>query len=338
MSFDTPDTESLQPSPETPAPKPSARRRGVLSGALLGAVALTASVVGVSAIASAQDDPEVDEPDTVEVEEMSDEDLDGAEIIELDDAGLDGEIMFDDVDDPAWAAFDECITNALGPIDEDAETDLTDEQWEALESQFDEAETACEDLLPEDVKAEIAAWQPFEECIDAQIGEIDMGEFDEAMELSDEELTALDDAWAAADEACFDLMPEDAKADAEAFTAYEQCLTDAGFGDDSGTVVYVEDGETGQSIQFGESTGTVTITGDSSGVSVATDGDVSVIDDSAFEACDELLPEDVFEYDEALEMDLDEGDFDEGDFDEGDFDDETEDDADEDDSEDGDDA
>jgi len=67
----------------------------------------------------------------------------------------------------------------------------------------------------------------------------------------------------------------------------------------------LEDGETGQSIQFGEDGGTVTITGDATGVSVTTDGDVSVLDgtafEAAFEACDELLPEDmsdVYEFDD----------------------------------------
>ena len=333
MSPENPETETPEPSPEAAAP--TRRRSSVLGGALLGAIALTASVVGVSAIASAQDDPEVDEAEAAEVEEMSDEDLDGVEIIDLDEGDLDGEIMIDDFDDPAWAAFDECITNAIGDdafseVDED--TELTDEQWEALEAQFEQAEQACEDLLPEDVKNEIAAWQPYEECIDGQLGEQDFDEDTEltdAAEISEEQWEALEAQWIAADEACFDLLPESAKAEAEAFKAYDQCLTDAGFGDDMGSaIVYVEDGETGQSIQFGESTGTVTITGDANGVSIATDGDVSVIDDeafeAAFEACDELLPEDLFELDEGFEMDLDEGDLDEGDID---HEDESEDDA-----------
>ncbi len=331
MSPENPETETPEPSPEAAAP--TRRRTSVLGGALLGAIALTASVVGVSAIASAQDDPEVDEAEAAEVEEMSDEDLDGVEISffddgDLDEGDLDGEIMIDEFDDPAWAAFDECITNAIGDdafgeVDED--TELTDEQWEALEAQFEQAEQACEDLLPEDVKNEIAAWQPYEECIDGQLGEQDFDEDSEltdAAEISEEQWEALEAQWIAADEACFDLLPESAKAEAEAFKAYDQCLTDAGFGDDMGSaIVYVEDGETGQSIQFGESTGTVTITGDANGVSIATDGDVSVIDDeafeAAFEACDELLPEDLFELDEGME-------FDEGDLDEGDLDDEDE--------------
>ncbi|MEM9467235.1 MAG: hypothetical protein AAGA90_17815 [Actinomycetota bacterium] len=276
MSPHDPSPETPYPTEEIPTAAPPRRRGSVLAGALVGALALTASVVGVSAIAGAQDDSEVDEGEAAEAEEMSEEDLDGVEIVELDDDDLDGEIVLDDIE-----------------LDE-------------------------------------AAWQPYDECVEAQLGDLESTIFGDAEEIdedsiSDEDLEALDDAWMAADEACFDLLPEDAKAEVEAFTAYDQCLTDAGFSDEMGAVVYVEDGETGQSIQFGESTGTVTITGDASGVSIATDGDVSVLDDeafeAAFEACDELLPEDLFELDEDVEMDEGDLDGDDDETDEGDEDD-----------------
>jgi len=228
MSLGTNDTESPNHSPEPP----SRRRAGVLTGALLGAMALTAAVVGVSAIAGAQDSSADDRKATVEVAKTTGSELD------------DTTVMFEE-DDAAWAAFDQCLSDALGPIDEDGfeDTELTDDEWEALEAQ-----------------------------------------------------------WIAAEDACFDLLPEDAKAEAEAFQAYDDCLADAGLGDDMGAAIYVEDGETGQSIQFGEDGGTVTITGDATGVSVTTDGDVSVLDDAAFEAafeaCDELLPDDLFDFDD----------------------------------------
>ncbi|MAL66273.1 MAG: hypothetical protein CL413_03640, partial [Acidimicrobiaceae bacterium] len=58
-----------------------------------------------------------------------------------------------------------------------------------------------------------------------------------------------------------------------------------------------------------EDGGTVTITGDAAGVSVTTDGDVSVLDDAAFEAafeaCDELLTEDVSDVNEFDDFDKD---------------------------------
>ena len=277
------ETPSPTPSPE-PAPASPRRRGSVLGGALLGAVALTASVVGVSAIAGAQDDTGVDQDETVEaveLEELSDEDLDGAEVIELDEGDLD-EMELDDMgdfDEAAWQPYEECIDTQLGDLESSLFGDLED--GEAIEA---------------------------DELEDGEALEAD--DIDESS-ISDEDFEAFEAAWIAADEACFDLLPEDAKADAEAFQAFDQCLTDAGFSDDMGTVVYVEDGESGQSIQFGENAGTVTITGDSNGVSVATDGDVSIIDDdaleAAFEGCEELLPEDLYEVEE---FDMDEGEFD----------------------------
>lgn len=259
-------TESPEPTSEPAAPITS-RRRNIFGGALLGAVALTASVVAVGAVAGAQDEPAVDDEaaGAFEADEMED----GAEIVELDEMELDDDMMIEglEFDDEAWAAFDECLTGQLGDLDEDGfeEQELTDEQWEALEQQFEDAEKACEDLLPEDVKAEIAA-----------------------------------------------------------FEAFDQCLVDAGLpgDDDFGTVVFVEDGESGQSIQFGDTPGTVTITGDASGVSVATEGGVSVIDDAAFDdafaGCEDLLPEGMYdldegEFDEEAEFDIEDGDLDEDD-------------------------
>ncbi len=290
MSLGTNDTESPNHSPE-----PTSRRRaGVLTGALLGAMALTAAVVGVSAIAGAQDSSTDDRKATVEVAKTTGSELD------------DTTVMFEE-DDAAWAAFDQCLSDALGPIDEDGfedteltdDIELTDDEWEALESQFEAAEEACEEFLPDDVKAEIAAFQPFDDCIDAQLGEKTI---EDETELTDDEWETLESQFEAAEDACFDLLPEDTKAEAEAFQAYDDCLTDAGLGDDMGAAIYVEDGETGQSIQFGEDGGTVTITGDATGVTVTTDGDVSVLDDAAFEAafeaCDELLPDDLFDFDE----------------------------------------
>jgi hypothetical protein len=288
MSFGTNDTESPSYSPEPP----SRQRAGMLAGALLGAMALTAAVVGVSAIAGAQDGSTDERKATVEMAKTTGSELD------------DSTVMLED--DEAWAAFDQCLSDALGPIDEDGikDTELTDDEWEALEVQFETAEAACEEFLPGGVKAEIAAFQPYDDCIDTQLGGKTI---DGDTELTDDEWEALEAQWITAEDACFDRLPEEAKAEVEAFKAYDDCLTDAGLGDDMGTAIYVEDGETGQSIQFGEDGGTVIITGDATGVSLTTDGDVSVFDDAAFEAafeaCDELLPEDIFDFDEFDDFD-----------------------------------
>ena len=222
MDTETTTNPSLEPEPTT-------RRCGLLGGAVLGAAALTASVLGIGAIAGAQDEPEIDDVAA-------------------------GDVM--DADDEAWAAYDQCLSDALGSVDEDSldedsidESTLSDEEWEALEQQFEDAERTCDDLLPEDAEAEIDG--------------------DDDGDFADDE------------------------ADEEAFAAFDQCLTDAGLSD--GSVVYVEDDAAAQALQFGEGIGTVTITGDASGVSVTTDGDVSVLDERAVEACEDLLPEEAFE-------------------------------------------
>ena len=290
MSLGTNETESPNHSPESP----SRRRAGMLTGALLGAMALTAAVVGISAIAGAQDSSTDDRKAPVEMAKTTSTELD------------DTTVMLED--DEAWAAFDQCLSDALGPIDEDGikDAELTDDEWEALEVQFETAEASCEEFLPDDVKAEIAAFQPFDDCIDAQLGEKTI---EDESELTDDEWEALEAQWIAAGDACFDLLPEEAKAEAEVFKAYDDCMADAGLGDDMGATIYLEDGETGQSIQFGEDGGTVTIIGDATGVSVTTDGDVLVLDDTsfeaAFEACDELIPEDISDVDEFDDFDED---------------------------------
>ena len=315
------DTES--PTHE-PTPVTGKRRPSALTGALLGVVALTASVVGVSAIAGAQDEPTTDaEPAGAEVDGDIDEmEHDG----DFDDIDLEDGDMFGDFDDAEWAAFDECIDGALGGIDEPAEdAELSDADWEALEAQFEAAEAECGDLLPAEVQEEIAAWAPFEECLDNQLGTVD---FDEDADLTDEDWVALDAQFEAAEEACGDLLPEDIQAEMAAFEAFDQCLTDAGFGEgdfDGGPVVHIDTGDGGQIIEFGEAAGTVTITGDANGISVDSSG-VTVIDegeiDAAFEACEQLLPEDILDWDEG---EWDEGDLDEGHLDEGDMDDEGDD-------------
>ena len=317
MDSAIPDNEASPTSEPTP---PTRRRRpNALTGAMLGVVALTASVLGVSAIAGAQDEPTTD-ADPAVAADLDEMDLDDGD---FDDGDFDDAVYFDDFDDEEWAAFDECIDGALGPIEEPADdTDLTEAEWEALEAQFEAAEAECNDLLPEDVKAEIAAWEPFDECLDTQLESVDLDIEDEA-ELTDEQWAALDAQFEAAEEACVDLLPEDVKAEWAAFEAFDECLADAGFGEgdfDHGPVVHIDTGDGGQVIEFGEATGTVTITGDANGITVDSSG-VTVIDegeiDAAFEACEQLLPEDVFDMDD---------DFDEWDED-GEWDDEGDEDA-----------
>ena len=227
------DTESSLP----PTPPAATRRRGLALGAALGAAALVASILGVTTIAGAQDDPATG-PVIESTIDDADTGVDAGEAEPLPD--FDDNIDWDDVD-PAWVAFDECIETALADIDWDSVDENDDTDWAAIDARYEQAEADCKDLLPDDVKAEWEAWEPF-----------------------------------------------------------DQCLTDAGFGPaasmETGPVVYVETGDGGQTIEFGDTPGSVTITGDADGVSVSTEGGVRVVDeaeiDAAFEACEALLPDD----------------------------------------------
>ena len=126
MSLGTNDTESSNHPRETPSRRPA----GMLTGALLGAMALTAAVVGISAVAGAQDSSTDRRKATVEMAKTTS--------TELDDTTVKLE------DHEAWAAFDQCLSDALGPIDEYGikDTELTDDEREALEVQFETAEAS----------------------------------------------------------------------------------------------------------------------------------------------------------------------------------------------------
>ncbi len=217
-----------------PTPAPTAKtgnRRSVMLGAVLGAVALAGTIVGVSTVAGAQDEPTETE---------------SAEAAESEGHDFAGDIFFDDEE---WEAFDQCIDEQLGDFEEsDFTTEPTDEEWAAIEAAWDAADAACSDLLPEEAKAEMEAWEAFDDCL------ADAGVLDE----------------------------------------------------DFGAMVHIESGDGFQVAQFGDATGSVTITGDANGVSVTTDGGVTLLDeaaldaeweaiDAAHSACEEFLPEDLFD-------------------------------------------
>ncbi len=214
----------------TPAPK-AGKHHSVMLGALLGAVALAATIVGVSTVAGAQDAPTTD--DTATALSVGD----------------------DTVDDEMWAPFEKCMAEQLGDL------------WE--EPSFDDAD-------------------------------LDAIEF---IEPTEEDWAALDAAWEAADAACVELLPESAQIELAAFEAFDQCLADAGVLDESfGPAVHIETGSGFQFAVFGDIEGSITITGDSDGVVMSTDGGVTLLDeadldaeweaiDAAHSACEDLLPE-----------------------------------------------
>lgn len=237
-----------QPTATPPGPP---RRRSALAGALVGMVALTGTIVGVSTVAGAQAEPApVDPADAVD-------DSETAESVELDEA--------------AWQPYEECIDAQLG--------DIEDPFGDLLESEGVEGE-----------------------------GDLIEGEL---IDLTDAEWEAFDAAWTAADDACRDLLPAEVQAEMAEWDAYDECVGDLGALEDGlgEAIVFVETGDGSQIVNFGEVEGSVTITGTAGGVTVTTDGGVTLLDeatldaewaafDEAHTACEDLVPEG-FSFDEA---------------------------------------
>lgn len=229
-------------------------RRPALVGVVVGALATAGSVVGIGALAGAQDAPEP-------TPEKADATAGGFRVagIVVDGAEIGGS------GDEDWAAFEECMADQLGdlwlePVEIEAfeefpgDIDEFPPFDEATGQSFKDADAACNDLLPEDIRAEMAAFEEFDVCLAEQLGDLD-----------------------------------------------GPAVGTVGFG----TVVHVETPGGFEMIEFGEADGTVTITGNAEGVTVSTDGDVTVIDeaameaewaefDAAHEACEQLLPDDLF--------------------------------------------
>lgn len=309
----TPDTSAHTP-PESPSTA-SSRWPSAVAGAAIGVLALTASVMGISAIVGAQDDspPAAESAANTAVairDGLLSDDADTPD--KADDVWI-------DADDEQWAAYDACLDSALGAVDfPNDESKMSEAAWEELEDQFELAEAECESTLPEDVKAEMAAWEPFDSCLDDQLSEV---ELDKMMELTDEQMADIDAKFSAAEEVCAAVLPAGAAAEYAAFVNFEQCLSDAGLSDetlDDGPVVHIDTMDGEQIIAFGEATGTVTITGTAAGITVET-SDVTIVNSSdveeALDTCEQLLPENLIE-------DWDDEDWDDEDWDDKDSDDE----------------
>ena len=242
----------------TPNPHPSTAKKAGIIGGALGTIGIVASIFAFSATASAAGPTLQADSEPAAIE---------------------------DVDSPEFAAADACWEEleASFKLDEDVDEESID--WEAFETAAD----ACDDLLPEDFKAQIAieeaAWAPFDECMDAAFA--------------------------------------DAGIDVDAFDEYEDDFEDKM---DSG--VAVMDGDELSFAQLGEGDGTITITKSGGDVVVTTDGDVTLEtadwDDEfegefdkqidaelhkALSACEDKLPEGFDEEfaDELEEFDLSEG-------------------------------
>ncbi|MFQ5556808.1 MAG: hypothetical protein ACE5GB_04780, partial [Acidimicrobiales bacterium] len=161
---------------DTPTPVAHHSRRPAMVGAVIGSLALTGLVAGIGAVgagAQSDDDPAITT----------------AVITTVAEAPEDG-LVFDDAE---WEAYDTCMAEQLGDLwfepDLDPFADLTDDEIDALtdaeidalfeefDAQFpeldeadferyDEADLAGRQYLPEDVLAEIQAYEAYDQCLE----------------------------------------------------------------------------------------------------------------------------------------------------------------------------
>lgn len=299
------------PPPEQEASRSSNRsgRRPAALGAIVGVAALTAAVIGVSAVAgaSSDDDPSLAER-TALVAAVGDP-------AEASPAGGDasGTSMLSPFDDE-FRAHSDCMTEQLGdrwlmPMAPEIELDPDGvepfEFDEDAERRYREADETCFPLLPLEVRESIEAMQPYEDCLDDALAGVE-DPFLDGDELTDADWEAYDEAFRAAEEGCRDELPEDVRAEFEAIDAFHDCLEENGAFDDAGfaatPMVHIETGDGFQVAEFGEVEGSVTISGTADGLFVEAEGGVILLDegameeqfealDAAHEACEALLPE-----------------------------------------------
>lgn len=250
----------------------TSRRRAGVVGAVIGAVGLIATLLALSANATALSPSLVSQGGDADV-------VTEAEVVE-------GDYYEDDFEIPEeFAAAEACYleaeadfgVDALDDYDdyEDAEFDGVD--WDA----FYEAVVECEQLLPADLLAEIeaddAAWEAYDVCIDDAFGELDE-EFGFA-----------------------DFGPAVSVMDGDSYSFAE-------FGEGDGSIVV---SKTGDAIVI-ESTGDVEIFDEEAieaeFADVVIDEEAELVYDEAFTVCEEHLPEGLdYELVEDYDEDLAEG-------------------------------
>lgn len=180
--------------------------------------------------------------------------------------------------------------------------------------------------------ADDAEFEAYIECVDEAYEGVWPEEGADLDEADHEDWAAMVD-WDAIDAVlaeCDELVPAEIEELEAAFEAYDQCLIDNGldvevwdeeyegdddyFEEDFAGMVVIEDIDEATFAEFGPEDGSVTITKTDDGIELTTDGDVIVLteddlfpemDHPAFDACDGLLPDDMFDdfgWDEDDEM------------------------------------
>ena len=212
----------------------------------------------------------------------------------------DEEFEHDDDFDEDHEAFEICA-DSIWEGHDDVDADVEDLDERIIEE--------CLPLLPEIDQAFFVALVPFEECVEAELGDLDDIELEEEFDES---------VFEAAEQACAALLPPELVELEAAWAAFDECLVANGVDVDhdeefdEAAVVFVGGPDDERLIELGSGPATVTITSDGSSVDVVTTGDVIEIEieedfdveDEAFEACEVHLPDEAMILD-GFAVDLD---------------------------------
>lgn len=129
-------------------------------------------------------------------------------------------------------------------------------------------------------------------------------------------------AFADAEAGCSEFLPDEVLADMEMWEAFDDCLREQGVADDvpiGFSSVHIETVDGFQIAEFGDTEGSITISGTEGALTVESTGGVTILDESALEAqwealdaahqaCEQLLPEDM-QFDGGFGVEIFEGDF-----------------------------
>ncbi len=273
-------------------------QRGIsrsLIAAALGAIVMAAAVVGISlnadagstnnnadqASAAATTPPTTDAPEDVPAEPVT-------TTVVFDEEAMEDAYHED------YGEYEQCMQES-GVYDEPLEP-FDEEDYEAMDALFAEADAECSLLLPEEIQIENAAWKAHSECVEEILG----SDFWESEQAVDE------DAYTEADRECRSVLPEHIQEELAAWDAHSDCtrefLGDDYYGEEGSETVSYSTMEDYASYILGEGDSTITITKVDGEVTVTVDGDVIVQDEDYWQAeearwteaeraCEHLMPE-----------------------------------------------
>lgn len=274
-----------------------------LIAAAIGAIVMAAAVVGISlntnagttTIGPAESAEETTVPTTTEAPADADADVPATTTASFDEA-MATEMAYDE----DYFEYEQCMQES-GVYDmEMHDGPDSEEDYEAMDAAWEEADAECSLLLPEEIQIENAAWKAHSECVEDKVGE-DFWESEESH--NDREAMEF---YEQADRECRSLLPQDIQDELAAWDEHSACTEDflgeeAFYGESGDTVSYSTYDEYASYI-LGDGDSTITITKVDGEVSINVEGDVIVQDEEfwaaeeakwmeAEEACGHLAPE-----------------------------------------------